>query len=318
MKIYYNKSVDMFLQEAYKSTKNPIAYFILNKTLQSNISFLDVAEDDKVIVTPEVKVNKMYIETVKGKLSFEEYLDSLQVDKTGPGYTKNRIEIKLGRLIKKVVDENREYWDKFLVRYREGYDEKRTEDELIEEIVLQYKAATKKIFDKAFDTRIEIVTGSAIRKWYYQENYKSGRGSLHNSCMRHDGCRDFFEIYEKNPEVCSLLIYKESQDKIAMRALLWKLESGKMYLDRIYAADDADKTIFINYAKRNGWISFDTHKGSLSTSNLKVRLNKMVYNKYPYMDTFQWYERETNALTMGKEFNTQIKLTATNGSWSNS
>lgn len=315
MRIYYNKSVDNFLQEAFKNTRNPIAYLLINKAIQTGFSYLDVGEDDIVKITPEDKIKKLYNSGAK-KLTYEDFIESLQVDKTGPGYTQNRIAIKLGRMVKRILDDNREYWNKFLSRWRDSYDEKRTEDELVEELVMQYKAATKKIFDKAFDTRIEMVKGAEIRKWYHQPNYKSGKGSIHGSCMRYDACQAWFELYEKNPEVCSLLIYRDSPDKVAMRALLWKLDNGNFYLDRIYAADEPDKTIFINYAKRNGWIAYDTHKGSLP-SDLKLKLNNIEYNKFPYMDTFQWYNRKTKEIRLNKgDYESdQVKLTGADGNY---
>ena len=315
MKVYYHKSVDNFLQEAHKTVKSPIAYFIINKSVQSGFSFLDVGEDDIVTLTPENKIQKLYNSGPK-KLTYDEFIENLQVDRTGPGYTQNRIQIKMGRLLKRILDDNREYWGKFLNRWRDSYDEKRTEDELIEELVLQYKVATKKIFDKAFDTRIETVKGNEIRKWYHQSNYKSGKGSLHGSCMRYDQCANWFELYEKNPETCNLLIYRDSPEKVAMRALLWKLDNGNYYLDRIYAADDTDKTIFINYAKRNGWLAYDTHKGSLP-SDLKIKLNDINYSKFPYMDTFQWFNVKTKTIrvTKGEYESDQVKLTGADGAY---
>ncbi len=317
MKVYYNRSIENFLKEAYKNTKSSIAYFIMNKSINCAFSFLDVGEEDLVSLTPENKLQKLYNSGPK-KLSYDEFIENLQVDRTGPGYTQNRVTIKMGRLAKRIIDDNRVYWEKFITRWKTEYEEKRTEDELIEEFVLQYKAATKKIFDKGFDTRIENIKGSDIRKWYHHSNYKTGKGSMHGSCMRYDSCVNYFEIYEKNPEVCSLLVYRDSPDKVAMRALLWKLENGNFYLDRIYAADDTDKTIFINYAKRNGWLAYDTHKGSLPT-DLKVKLNNLNYSKYPYMDTFQWFNRNSKEvrLTRGDFESDQVRLTSAEGGYKN-
>lgn len=315
MKIYYNKSVENFLQEASKTINNPICYFILNKVANTTFSFLDVSEDDSVSITPEAKIDKLYNESGK-KLSYEDFIDSLQVDKTGPGYTKNRVTIKMGRLLKRVIESNKDYWAKFIERWRKINNDKRTEDEYVEELVLQYKAATKKIFDKAFDTRIEAVTGKDIAKWYSDKNYKPGKGSLHASCMRYDNCQSYFELYEKNPEVCSLLIYRETSDKISIRALLWKLEDGSFYMDRIYASDDSDKTIFMNYAKRNNWLSYDLHKGSLP-QNIKFQLNKLNYGRFPYMDTFQFFDREKHILSIQRanDYSDQVKLIDPHGGY---
>ncbi len=149
----------------------------------------------------------------------------------------------------------------------------------------------------------ELVKGKDIVKWYNKANYQEEKGDLGNSCMRHAGCADYFKIYTENPEVCSMLILKDSEgEKILGRALVWKLEIGiegvEYYMDRIYAIDDATKKMFQDYADEKGWLKrrtsnyndymdFMLGQETHNDYRAQVKLNKWMFDKYPYMDTFK-------------------------------
>ena len=108
----------------------------------------------------------------------------------------------------------------------------------IEEFVNGYKSAYD-IFNSAF-AKFDIVSGKDIAKWYRYETYESQKGQLGNSCMKAKDDRTF-DIYTKNPEVCSLVILysddgrivdeKYTSNKIKGRALLWKLVDETLFLD---------------------------------------------------------------------------------------
>ena len=314
MRIYSTKVMQTFFAEANTKIKNPLAYFILQYTPNANFSFLDVSEDDRVILTPEVKIKKLYNEATKNipYVSFDTYVyNNLVTDYTSTAYTKNRIEIKMGRLLKKIIEDNKKQWDALIISWRESYTTG-TEGEIIEELVNQYKAYTKRVFDTNFDSRIELVSGQEIRKWYFEGNYMSGKGSIHESCMRYSKCQNFFEIYENNPEVCNLLIFKPEKDKISIRALIWTLSNGNKYMDRIYCSNFADNTIFINYAKKHGWIIYDEIKND--KINIEIHVKVAQYRYYPYMDTFKWYNRTTGLLTKIRQGG-QVNLISTGGGY---
>ena len=80
-----------------------------------------------------------------------------------------------------------------------------------------YKAAS---LPKNYE--FEIITGREnIIKYYDEKSYRKANGKLNNSCMRHDSCANYFEIYNKNPEVCQMLIMLDSDGFLLSRALLW-------------------------------------------------------------------------------------------------
>lgn len=186
-------------------------------------------------------------------------------------------------------------------------------DSDIETFVNLYKSSFD--YEKGLKDRLEIVSGDTIREWYYEDTYQSGGGSLNNSCMRYKKCQIYFDIYTKNPEVCQMLILKNESGKLIARALIWKLIDGRTYMDRIYTVNDSDSNIFRDYAAEKGWPHYTNHRGTL-----EVQLKKEEYNKFPYMDTFTSYNKETNILIndeMRGESNDWYILQNTDGSYSN-
>jgi len=154
-----------------------------------------------------------------------------------------------------------------------------------------------------------LITGEDIRYWYNSSRYEEQVGELGNSCMKHSRCSDYFDIYVENPDVCRLLILKSETDdgKIRGRVLIWKIneleegvfeEGAEYYMDRIYAIDDATKSMFEDYADKQGWLKRLTSRygdtkdfklGEMIAKNidLNVKLSKWEFEQYPYMDTFK-------------------------------
>ena len=167
----------------------------------------------------------------------------------------------------------------------------------VEEFTNKFKKAnTSSIF--------EIVEGEDIKHWYLESNYEDNSGELGTSCMRYERCSDYLNIYSKNPEVCRLLILKdEDSEFIKGRALIWKLNTVKgidveFYMDRIYAIDDSTKVMFQDYADEHKWLKRlnssysdcrDFKLGNDEYEDVKatIQLKEVVFDKYPYMDTFK-------------------------------
>lgn len=183
----------------------------------------------------------------------------------------------------------------------------------IEKFVNSYKTRIKVLND--VESLLEFVTGDDIRKWYLEDNYHSNRGQLSNSCMRYKRCQDYFDIYTKNPEVCQLLILKAENDKIAGRALVWKLKDGKTYMDRQYCNYDSDMQIYEEFAKKKGWLY---HGMGGITQELQVQLNPIEIKEFPYMDTFISYNHEKHILSNDEDLYGNSgwwKLTHTSGGY---
>lgn len=180
-------------------------------------------------------------------------------------------------------------------------------DSDIESFVNQYKATIDKFNDKF--SFFHEVKDDDIAYWYDSSRYYERRGTLGSSCMSNVD-PEFFDIYVSNPDVCSLIILKsqEDEDKIIGRALLWKIRDGKRFMDRIYCVNDSDIQLFKDWASENGWyvkqyngsssgtgaISPD---GSTVTLNLTVDIKPGYYDKYPYLDTLKYWDKNRGTLS---------------------
>ena len=195
------------------------------------------------------------------------------------GSTSNRKgEVKLGRFI-----------NKFLSAIGKTFPAA-----TIERLVNMYQAEV--LLKKDALNYFKVVEGEDIRKWYHENMYESANGGqLANSCMRYSKCQDFLDIYVENSQVCKLLIFTPTEGKLSGRALLWTLENGKKYMDRIYTNKDSYENLFLKWGNENGY-----SKGIESSSVVKV--NTKDYELYPYMDTFVFYDAEEGKLSNSQIF----------------
>lgn len=178
-------------------------------------------------------------------------------------------------------------------------------DKEIEDFVNDYKSAYV-IMNDAF-LKFEVVKGSDISYWYNARNYESDISTLGSSCMS-EVDEDYFDIYVKNPAVCSLVILysdkgsmvdgKWKSKKIKGRALLWNTTNGDTFMDRIYYNYDSDVNLFKQYAEKNDWWCkrsqdsssyFTAQKGSLTKSpTYTIKLSESRFDQYPYVDTMSY------------------------------
>jgi hypothetical protein len=218
-------------------------------------------------------------------------------------------------------------WSRRVIKEVRG--EKQYVDSDIEKFVNAYKYSHDKKY-KDYFINFKIIKGEEIRKWYLVDNYKvktkikDGNfsetlgSSLHKSCMRYSHNQSFFDIYTKNPEVCSLLILMDTEepDKILGRALLWKTREGVLYQDRIYSIYGHHEKLFLDWANVK---SYKTDKNY--NKNLTVQLGNHEYDYYPYMDTFTVYDTnehilyydEDSAINNGADNKFLLELNSTDG-----
>lgn len=169
----------------------------------------------------------------------------------------------------------------------------------------------------------EEVKGEAIGHWYNYRNYLTRSGTIGNSCMSNVP-ESYFDIYMSNTDICSLVILKsqESEDKIVGRALLWTLQDGKKFMDRIYTIKESDIQLFRDWAKENGWY-YKTYNGSSASNNaiapdgsnvqldLTVNIRPGKYENYPYLDTLKYWD--SNGTLSTKSTKSTYTLESTEG-----
>lgn len=136
-----------------------------------------------------------------------------------------------------------------------------------------------KINNKLFpDIRTELISGEQIT-----EAYRKAVGS--SSCMTNDYC-DYTKLYEMNPDKIQMLVMYYMND--TARAILYKLDNGKYYLDRIYASCDALKIKMSNYADKQNWYKRETIYKLTTEQKEALTVSDLHYEDghVPYMDTF--------------------------------
>jgi len=143
------------------------------------------------------------------------------------------------------------------------------------------------------DTVMQEVSGEDIRFWYNRENYQSTRGQLGSSCMSGEYCQDFFDIYCENPDRVSMLVLLSKEELLIGRALLWNLDSGRRFMDRVYTVLDSDARVFMDHARKNGWLyKFGRHEIMDGKKDFEgvmtVTLKNHDFSQYPYLDTLKY------------------------------
>jgi hypothetical protein len=186
--------------------------------------------------------------------------------------TRTKIDSNVGRLVRSILSDNG-------IKFTEPQ---------VEEFVNGYKSEWNRIYNpREFD----IVRGEDIRFWYLEKNYyRGGQSSLGNSCMRYENKNNRLGIYTDNPDKVSMMIFTDYEPgsdakKLLARALIWKTDSGKIYCDRIYANSDEI------HAECKSWLKSKYPGASFyaeSPEKIFVTLNKVLFDKYPYVDSLQY------------------------------
>ncbi len=146
-----------------------------------------------------------------------------------------------------------------------------------------------------------LVSGEEIRYWYLRDRSAPGTGSLRESCMGGSVCQPFFDLYVKNPDKVRMLILVNANDLLVGRALIWTLDDGDTFMDRIYG-NDAVIAAFCNYAHTQGWIrkhyqNYETPmdvvlpNGDTDCREMAVSLSLTAFTTYPYLDTMKYLEQ---------------------------
>lgn len=184
--------------------------------------------------------------------------------------------------------------------------------------------------------QFELVSGKDIAVCYNEENYigfagfdSSGDGeyefegelsslcasgaSLFQSCMRYKSHSGYLKLYTENPDKIKMLVLRYANNGAVMgRALVWLLDNGRTFMDRIYVCHDRYIETFKQYAHSKKWLYKSKQQtGSLYIVDPKIWsfLNGGEYAKAfqmtvsgiktdflhcPYLDTLVYSDRSEN------------------------
>ena len=153
----------------------------------------------------------------------------------------------------------------------------------------------------------EIVGGQSIKEYYHYQSYSRNEGTLGASCMKHDGCQPFLNIYVDNKDIVSMLVMLDDEKRLMGRALLWNFDSYKI-MDRIYTTCDENLLFYFKqWATRNGYLFkseqnwyntlfFEQIGSKRQELRMEIKLKNGQFRQYPYMDTFKFLDTKTGFL----------------------
>jgi len=281
MKLHIDTSLFKFISE--NANRNTICAVLYD--LASNSSYEHKAT--KGYIATDINWIRRSIDNpeMMSYLPVKKYNDNIDPFEDGVG----RMQVKTGKFINKLL--TRKYFEDYNIK-----------DKDIENFVNLFKAESTKYEGTYF----KVVEGYDINKYYSCDRYftnseREYRGTIWQSCMRHQNMYDYFNIYADN---CKMLVLFTAEDKVMGRALLWdnvttptKSVTYK-FMDRIYYYEDSDVELFKRWASDNGYITKmnqDAHtynyfivEGKPIELELQTTLVKTDYEYYPYLDTFKF------------------------------
>lgn len=295
-------------------------------------------------------INDFFADDVRVRPSILNYLSPY--DQNYIKKLPNRGEVKMGRVIRKLIPE--------------------IPDKDLENLVNILKS-------EQTGYEIKLVKGADIAKYYKRESCDKkllGYGTLQTSCMmdKESDVPYIFDIYTKNPEVCQLAVMLNKNGEMVGRALVWKIDeiSKRFYsgdledvknrletddfwkslnldwnftkdkvgknlsqtttytfeakpkdlfvMDRVYYTKDWINNSFVKWAKEKNFMikigsTFEYNGHFDDHPMLSVKVNKLAYRQFPYMDTFKHYDVQSSILSNYDSSDRGFKLQDTTGKY---
>ena len=171
---------------------------------------------------------------------------------------------------------------------------------------------------------LSVVDGLKMLTYYHINSYAQERGTLGASCMKYDNCQDYLGIYTHNRDKVKMLVMLNSEGGLMGRALLWDFDTHKI-MDRIYTISDEEFAFqFKKWATDNGYLykseqnwyntlNFENLSTPKQELKLSVKLDNFQFRRYPYVDTFKFFDEEKGLLLNYMEGNEFRTLCASDG-----
>jgi hypothetical protein len=273
---YERKTYDLFISEELKEilttieSESLVAQLLLRKRhdkeslVESPVNFISVSSSDKT------------------KLA---YLSADRIESIDPSLywsSSRRFAVKPGSFVTKLF--------------------KDIPSKEVEKFSNLYRAQSNKA-----EFKLSIVDGSKMLTYYHINSYAQERGTLGASCMKYDNCQDYLGIYTHNSDKVKMLVMLNDEGGLIGRALLWNLNDYKI-MDRIYTISDEEFAFqFKKWATDNGYLykSEQNWYNTLNFENLltpkkelkiSIKLDEFSFSRYPYVDTFKFFDKENGIL----------------------
>jgi hypothetical protein len=235
------------------------------------------------------------------------WIDYISLDSQNPEMISYITEERLSRAIATGYDK----WD---IKYRYGIKPAAFIEKLFpntftdkdkEIFTVGFRAEILRKFPKPEDlVRIVHVEGEDIRNYYHRRTYQDDDcGSLGSSCMKHDDCQKYFDIYVENKDKIGMAIVFNEYGELIARCICWYPEGkgkGKpKYNDRIYCSSDTIGRNMQITLEKHGYINIyngNPVKTLEFEKSLVIQLEKWVFNYYPYVDTMTYMNIQKGTL----------------------
>jgi len=138
--------------------------------------------------------------------------------------------------------------------------------------------------------KVSYLYGNDVLKGYTRDNHlKVDDSSLQGSCMNDK--HSFLELYTKNTNIVRLAIFRNNgEEKILARCIVWKIAENTYVHDRIYFAHDWIDEAFKSELLLQNITPIMNH------SYIRLQLDKWKLKYYPYMDSFNLFDKTTGCL----------------------
>ena len=202
-----------------------------------------------------------------------------------------KLTIKLGRLLRKLI-----------VAFNSSIEGSKNKPILLNDELIE--TLHNKWMSYNLDIEHEILEGEDLLKGYTSSNYT--KDYYFDSCMsdRHN----FLKMYTENPNQIGLMVFYLNKE-ICGRCLIWNCDDGKTYHDRIYSSYDWITPAIERVLNKKEIPIVNYHQ--------TVKLDKIEFSHYPYMDTFQYGEIEEKILSSFRRPKSTHNFRTTTGSFTN-
>jgi hypothetical protein len=231
--------------------------------------------------------------------------------------------VKIGRFIKGIITKIQR--GKIVIPPLYDWKFSEITDSEIEDFIKLYNAES---LNYKSDLEIKIYSGEDIYRVYNSKIEKEGT-ELYKSCMN-GASKEKLSIYINNPDKAELATIwygnREFEDGHLMgRAILWHLDSGYKFLDRIYSISPKWESYFINWANKNGYLTklkqdrMDYEVYLLNGKKIEFKeplscsMDLGDIEQFPYLDTLKYLSKDSKKITDRILDDTKWKLDRTDG-----
>lgn len=302
-KFYYLSQFKKALDGAPKEFEGIVADLkaLWGKETGIDMTMFDI-EGDMLSYSTDRNINKNALHYLQRNSDINSDSDIKQIEMFVQGASRSKV--KIGRVLNRTINNPKKY-----------------PESLIDRFVVYLQSCSKDS-----DWTIKLVKGDEIA-WYYDSSSYSGLikygTSLWQSCMTDKefwkGNKNLFDLYTKNPEVCSLAIMVDSNGALGARALVWNVslsptqhfengsETSFQFMDRVYSIDEWMVAKMRTWAAGQGMAHRMFNMGyncediiyegkEYRGVKMEVEVKKIYYSKFPYLDTFNRYDVKSGKL----------------------